>query len=128
MYFVFVFASILILAAGEIRNWTISSTNFVSCFGSDLTEIQCKVSDVNQQFEGLGVTLRERQEQLSSMLAKIRDAQEEVGSVLKWLESKERILSALETSSSPTKSETMKAQADHNKVVLIHSYANWSLV
>ncbi|XP_077788014.1 microtubule-actin cross-linking factor 1 isoform X29 [Podarcis muralis] len=85
---------------------------------SDLTEIQCDVSDVNQQYEGLGATLRGHQEQLSSMLAKMRDVQEEVGSVLKWLESKERALTALEASSSPTKSETMRAQADHNKAFL----------
>uniref|UniRef100_A0A670JPS3 Microtubule actin crosslinking factor 1 n=1 Tax=Podarcis muralis TaxID=64176 RepID=A0A670JPS3_PODMU len=84
----------------------------------DLTEIQCDVSDVNQQYEGLGATLRGHQEQLSSMLAKMRDVQEEVGSVLKWLESKERALTALEASSSPTKSETMRAQADHNKAFL----------
>ncbi|XP_033013485.1 microtubule-actin cross-linking factor 1 isoform X18 [Lacerta agilis] len=85
---------------------------------SDLTEIQCDVSDVNQQYEGLGATLRGHQEQLSSMLAKMRDVQEEVGSVLKWLESKEQALTALEASSSPTKSETMRAQADHNKAFL----------
>ncbi|XP_066494280.1 microtubule-actin cross-linking factor 1 isoform X1 [Tiliqua scincoides] len=84
----------------------------------DLTEIQCDVSDVNQQYEALGATLRERQELLSAMLVKIRDAQEEVGSVLKWLESKERTLTALEASSSPTKSETMRAQAEHNKAFL----------
>lgn len=81
------------------------------------------MSDVNQQYEGLGATLRGHQEQLSSMLAKMRDVQEEVGSVLKWLESKERALTALEASSSPTKSETMRAQADHNKVpIVFHTY------
>ncbi|XP_061453828.1 microtubule-actin cross-linking factor 1 isoform X18 [Rhineura floridana] len=84
----------------------------------DLTEIQCDVSDVNQHYEGLGATLRGRQEQLSAMLAKMREVQEEVGSVLKWLESKERALTAMEASSSPTKSETMRAQAEHNKAFL----------
>ncbi|XP_042296316.1 microtubule-actin cross-linking factor 1 isoform X3 [Sceloporus undulatus] len=84
----------------------------------DLTEIQCDMSDVNQQYEGLGATLQGRQEQLSSMLAKMRDTQEEVGSILTWLESKERTLKSLEASSSPTKSETVKAQAEHNKALL----------
>ncbi|EMP28438.1 Microtubule-actin cross-linking factor 1, isoforms 1/2/3/5 [Chelonia mydas] len=82
----------------------------------DLTEIQCDMSDVNQQYEGLGMVLRERQEQLSAMLEKMLEVQEEASSVLKWLESKERTLSALEASSSPTKTETMRAQAEHNKV------------
>ncbi|KAH0631076.1 hypothetical protein JD844_005165 [Phrynosoma platyrhinos] len=75
----------------------------------DLTEIQCDMSDVNQQYEGLGATLRGRQERLSAVLAKMKDTQEEVGSILTWLESKERTLTSLETSSSsssPTKSET----------------------
>uniref|UniRef100_A0A8C3XRH7 Microtubule actin crosslinking factor 1 n=1 Tax=Chelydra serpentina TaxID=8475 RepID=A0A8C3XRH7_CHESE len=84
----------------------------------DLTEIQCDMSDVNQQYEGLGMALRERQEQLSAMLEKMQEVQEEASSVLKWLESKERTLSALEASSSPTKTETMRAQAEHNKAFL----------
>ncbi|XP_068773809.1 microtubule-actin cross-linking factor 1 isoform X12 [Struthio camelus] len=84
----------------------------------DLTEIQCDVSDVNQQYEGLGVALRERQQQLSAMLEKMQEVQEEASSMLKWLESKERTLSELEASSSPTKTETMRAQAEHNKAFL----------
>ncbi|XP_054854824.1 microtubule-actin cross-linking factor 1 isoform X7 [Eublepharis macularius] len=85
---------------------------------TDLTEIQCDVSDVNQLYEGVGATLRECQEELSAMLAKMRDAQEEANSVLKWLGSKEQAFSALEASTSPTKSETMRAQAEHNKAFL----------
>ncbi|NXK54180.1 MACF1 factor, partial [Chauna torquata] len=84
----------------------------------DLTEIQCDVSDVTQQYEGLGVALRERQQQLSAMLEKMQEVQEEASAVLKWLESKERTLSELEASSSPTKTETMRAQAEHNKAFL----------
>ncbi|XP_035201680.1 microtubule-actin cross-linking factor 1 isoform X6 [Oxyura jamaicensis] len=84
----------------------------------DLTEIQCDVSDVTQQYEGLGVALRERQQQLSAMLEKMQEVQEEASAMLKWLESKERTLSELEASSSPTKTETMRAQAEHNKAFL----------
>uniref|UniRef100_A0A663FJE4 Microtubule actin crosslinking factor 1 n=1 Tax=Aquila chrysaetos chrysaetos TaxID=223781 RepID=A0A663FJE4_AQUCH len=84
----------------------------------DLTEIQCDVSDVTQQYQGLGAALRERQQQLSAMLEKMQDVQEEASSMLKWLESKERTLSELDASSSPTKTETMRAQAEHNKAFL----------
>ncbi|XP_068273854.1 microtubule-actin cross-linking factor 1 isoform X5 [Nyctibius grandis] len=84
----------------------------------DLTEIQCDVSDVTQQYQGLGAALRERQQQLSAMLEKMQEVQEEASSMLKWLESKERMLSELDTSSSPTKTETMRAQAEHNKAFL----------
>ncbi|XP_074971241.1 microtubule-actin cross-linking factor 1 isoform X4 [Phalacrocorax aristotelis] len=84
----------------------------------DLTEIQCDVSDVTQQYQGLGAALRERQQQLSAMLEKMQEAQEEASSMLKWLESKERTLLELDASSSPTKTETMRAQAEHNKAFL----------
>ncbi|OXB56436.1 hypothetical protein ASZ78_010690 [Callipepla squamata] len=85
---------------------------------ADLTEIQCDVSDVSQQYEGLGAVLRERQQQLSAALERMQAVQEEAGAVLQWLESKERTLSELEASSSPTKTETMRAQAEHNKAFL----------
>uniref|UniRef100_A0A8C8EFD2 Microtubule actin crosslinking factor 1 n=1 Tax=Otus sunia TaxID=257818 RepID=A0A8C8EFD2_9STRI len=85
---------------------------------ADLTEIQCDVADVTQQYQGLGVALRERQQQLSAMLEKMQEVQEEASSMLKWLESKERTLSELDASSSPTKTETMRAQAEHNKAFL----------
>uniref|UniRef100_A0A8C6J2N1 Uncharacterized protein n=1 Tax=Melopsittacus undulatus TaxID=13146 RepID=A0A8C6J2N1_MELUD len=85
---------------------------------ADLTEIQCDVSDVTQQYQGLGAALQERQQQLSAMLEKMQEVQEEASSMLKWLESKERMLSELDASSSPTKTETMRAQAEHNKAFL----------
>ncbi|XP_064028762.1 microtubule-actin cross-linking factor 1 isoform X9 [Pogoniulus pusillus] len=84
----------------------------------DLTEIQCDVSDVSRQYQSLGEALRERQQQLSAMLEKMQEVQEEASSMLKWLESKERTLSELDASSSPTKTETMRAQAEHNKAFL----------
>ncbi|KFP10865.1 Microtubule-actin cross-linking factor 1, partial [Egretta garzetta] len=89
------------------------------CFlETDLTEIQCDVADVTQQYQALGAALQERQQQLSVMLEKMQEVQEEASSMLKWLESKERTLSELDASSSPTKTETMRAQAEHNKAFL----------
>ncbi|NXD98184.1 MACF1 factor, partial [Chaetorhynchus papuensis] len=84
----------------------------------DLTEIQCDVSDVSRRYQALGAALRERQQQLSAMLGRMQEVQEEASSMLKWLESKERTLSELDASSSPTKTETMRAQAEHNKAFL----------
>ncbi|XP_061870317.1 microtubule-actin cross-linking factor 1 isoform X1 [Colius striatus] len=84
----------------------------------DLTEIQCDVSDVTQQYQALGTALRERQQQLSAMLQRMQEVQEEASSMLKWLESKEQTLLELDTSSSPTKTETMRARAEHNKAFL----------
>ncbi|XP_068028947.1 microtubule-actin cross-linking factor 1 isoform X13 [Anomalospiza imberbis] len=84
----------------------------------DLTEIQCDVADVSRRYQALGAALRERQQQLSAMLDRMQEVQEEASSMLKWLESKERTLSELDASSSPTKTETMRAQAEHNKAFL----------
>ncbi|NXH37189.1 MACF1 factor, partial [Myiagra hebetior] len=84
----------------------------------DLTEIQCDVSDVSRRYQALGTALQERQQQLSAMLDRMQEVQEEASSMLKWLESKERTLSELDASSSPTKTETMRAQAEHNKAFL----------
>ncbi|NXH43145.1 MACF1 factor, partial [Dicaeum eximium] len=84
----------------------------------DLTEIQCDVSDVSRRYQALGAALRERQQQLSAMLDRMQEVQEEASSMLKWLESKEQMLSELDASSSPTKTETMRAQAEHNKAFL----------
>ncbi|NWV53424.1 MACF1 factor, partial [Daphoenositta chrysoptera] len=84
----------------------------------DLTEIQCDVSEVSRRYQALGAALRERQQQLSAMLDRMQEVQEEASSMLKWLESKERTLSELDASSSPTKTETMRAQAEHNKAFL----------
>nr|XP_060640068.1 microtubule-actin cross-linking factor 1 isoform X12 [Anolis sagrei ordinatus] len=84
----------------------------------DLTEIQCDVSDVNLGYEGLGGNLRGRKEQFAAILAKMQEAKEEVGSALAWLESQERALDALEASASPSKPESVRAQAEHNKVFL----------
>ncbi|XP_064254367.1 microtubule-actin cross-linking factor 1 isoform X10 [Passer domesticus] len=84
----------------------------------DLTEIQCDVSDVSRRYQALGAALQERLQQLSAMLHSMQEVQEEASSMLKWLESKERVLSELDASSSPTKTETMRAQAEHNKAFL----------
>ncbi|XP_027720437.1 microtubule-actin cross-linking factor 1 isoform X3 [Vombatus ursinus] len=84
----------------------------------DLTEIQCHMSDVNQQYEKLGEVLQERRDNLLAMLNNMQEVQEEASSLLQWLESKEQALKALDTSSSPTKTETVRAQAECNKAFL----------
>ncbi|NXA50251.1 MACF1 factor, partial [Nothocercus julius] len=84
----------------------------------DLTEIQCQTSEVNNCYEGLGVTLRERQQQLSAILERMEDVQKEVTSILNWLELKECTLSKLEAASSPAKTKTLSDKAEHNKAFL----------
>ncbi|XP_049734789.1 microtubule-actin cross-linking factor 1 isoform X2 [Elephas maximus indicus] len=85
---------------------------------TDLTEIQCDMSDVNLKYEKLGGVLQERQESLQAMLSRMQEVQKEASSVLQWLESKEEVLKAMDASSSPTKTETVRAQAESNKAFL----------
>uniref|UniRef100_A0A7N4P5U6 Microtubule actin crosslinking factor 1 n=1 Tax=Sarcophilus harrisii TaxID=9305 RepID=A0A7N4P5U6_SARHA len=84
----------------------------------DLTEIQCHMSDVSQQYEKLGGVFQERRDSLLAMLNSMQEVQEEASSLLQWLESKEQALKALDASSSPTKTETVRAQAECNKAFL----------
>uniref|UniRef100_A0A2I3MQE6 Microtubule actin crosslinking factor 1 n=1 Tax=Papio anubis TaxID=9555 RepID=A0A2I3MQE6_PAPAN len=84
----------------------------------DLTEIQCDMSDVNLKYEKLGGILHERQESLQAILNRMEEVQKEANSVLQWLESKEEVLKSMDAMSSPTKTETVKAQAESNKAFL----------
>lgn len=81
----------------------------------DLTEIQCDMSDVNLKYEKLGGLLWERQESLQAVLSRMQEVQG--GKPLQWLESKEEVLKGMDASSSPTKTETVRAQAESNKVL-----------
>ena len=83
----------------------------------DLTEIQCDMSDVNLKYEKLGGVLQEWQEGLQAVLSRMQDVQKEASSVLQWLESKEEVLKGLDASSSPPKTESVRAQAESNKVL-----------
>ncbi|XP_069934821.1 microtubule-actin cross-linking factor 1 isoform X35 [Oryctolagus cuniculus] len=84
----------------------------------DLTEIQCDMSDVNLKYEKLGGLLQERQESLQAVLDRMDEVQKEANSVLQWLESKEEVLKTMDASLSPTRTETVKAQAESNKAFL----------
>ncbi|XP_031752794.1 microtubule-actin cross-linking factor 1 isoform X3 [Xenopus tropicalis] len=82
----------------------------------DLTGIQCDVSETSQKFENLGLLLHKREEQLSKMLENFEKIKQETNHMLKWLESKEKTMTAVNVS--PTKSEVVKAQAKQNKEFL----------
>lgn len=75
------------------------------------------MSDVNLKYEKLGGVLREHQENLQAILSRMQEVHKEASSVLQWLESKEEVLKAMDASSSPTKTETVRAQAESNKVL-----------
>ncbi|XP_053563264.1 microtubule-actin cross-linking factor 1 isoform X5 [Bombina bombina] len=98
----------------EMRIMEITSPE--SQLRGDLTTIQCDISETTQKYEDLGLLLRNREEQLSAMLEKMQKIQQEADSMLKWLESKEKVIAAVNVS--PTKSDVMRAQAEQNKEFL----------
>lgn len=78
------------------------------------------MSDVNLKYEKLGGLLQEHQGNLQAVLNRMQEVQKEASSVLQWLESKEELLKGMDASSSPTKTETVRAQAESNKVLCLH--------
>ncbi|OCT57052.1 hypothetical protein XELAEV_18004054mg [Xenopus laevis] len=82
----------------------------------DLTGIKCDVSETSQKYENLGLLLHKQEEQLSTMLENFDKIKQETNHMLKWLESKEKTMAAVNMS--PTKSEMVKEQAKQNKEFL----------
>lgn len=82
---------------------------------SDLTELQVSVSDVNARYDALGRDLKERlgrQQASLELRQKVRQGAEELRS---WLSEREDSLRQGQTSS-PSRPEAVRAQAQHNKV------------
>ncbi|XP_041069007.1 microtubule-actin cross-linking factor 1 isoform X4 [Carcharodon carcharias] len=104
-----------------IMEITSSDTTLLSS-KTELTEIQQNVSDVNHNYKTLGNVLKERQDHLWATINQMQEVQEETNSVMKWLELKEQTLSML--TSSPAKTQTMKAQVEQNKAFLVELEQN----
>ncbi|XP_056412563.1 microtubule-actin cross-linking factor 1 isoform X14 [Hyla sarda] len=103
------------LQRGSVLMASVSTVGNVNGYHTcqDLTGIQCDVSEISQMYEELGVVLKNREEQLSTMVEKMKNVQQETNQMLQWLESKESIITAVNVS--PKKSEIVKAQAEQNK-------------
>ncbi|XP_075995247.1 microtubule-actin cross-linking factor 1 isoform X3 [Genypterus blacodes] len=83
----------------------------------DLTSLQVAVSDVNTRYEALGGELKERhgrQQASLELRQKARQGTEELSS---WLKDREHSLKQGQTSS-PSKPEVVRAQAQENKALL----------
>ncbi|KAM4725474.1 microtubule-actin cross-linking factor 1 isoform 3-T3 [Anableps anableps] len=83
----------------------------------DLTELQVTVSDVNARYDALGSELKEclgRQQASLELRQKARQNTEELRS---WLSDRERSLKQGQTTS-PSKPEVVRAQAQQNKALL----------
>nr|XP_033809538.1 microtubule-actin cross-linking factor 1 isoform X13 [Geotrypetes seraphini] len=109
---------IMEVTAVDAQSMTGSSASSVNGYHAckDLTEIQCDVSDVRQRYEDLGKVLQDRKEQMSILLERMQEVQQETAVLLKWLESKEEALSVLDVT--PIRAEAVRTQAEKNKAFL----------
>uniref|UniRef100_A0A7N6BYV3 Microtubule actin crosslinking factor 1 n=1 Tax=Anabas testudineus TaxID=64144 RepID=A0A7N6BYV3_ANATE len=83
----------------------------------DLTELQVAVSDVNGRYETLGGELKDRLGRQQASLELRQKAREGTEELKNWLTDKEHSLKQGQTTS-PSKPEVVRAQAQANKVLL----------
>ncbi|CAN9504242.1 unnamed protein product [Ophioblennius macclurei] len=83
----------------------------------DLTELQVAVSDVNARYDALGGDLKERLGRQGASLELRQEAKERAEELRTWLSSREQSLKQSQTSS-PSKPEAVRAQAQENKALL----------
>ncbi|XP_032435994.1 microtubule-actin cross-linking factor 1 isoform X17 [Xiphophorus hellerii] len=97
-----------------------SSVNGIhTCKGepSDLTELQVTVSDVNARYDALGSELKERLGRQQASLELQQKARQNTEELRSWLSDREKSLTLGQTTS-PSKPEVVRAQAQQNKALL----------
>lgn len=90
---------------------------------TELTTIQNSLSAVNQSYDDLGATLKDKRSELESMLLNMQNIQEETSSMMEWLQKMDTVAAKWETTI--LDSETVKEKVDQHKVIF--SLQNLSL-
>ncbi|XP_070789030.1 dystonin [Pituophis catenifer annectens] len=80
----------------------------------ELTTIQNSMSTVNQSYDDLGATLKDKRSELESMLLNIQNIQEETSSMMEWLQKMDTVAAKWETT--VLDSETVKEKVDQHKL------------
>lgn len=75
------------------------------------------MSTVNQSYDDLGATLKDKRSELESMLLNMQNIQEETSSMMKWLQKMDTVAAKWETT--VLDSETVKEKVDQHKVMSI---------
>uniref|UniRef100_A0A3B5MDW0 Uncharacterized protein n=1 Tax=Xiphophorus couchianus TaxID=32473 RepID=A0A3B5MDW0_9TELE len=83
----------------------------------DLTELQVTVSDVNARYDALGSELKERLGRQQASLELRQKARQNAEELRSWLSDREKSLTLGQTTS-PSKPEVVRAQAQQNKALL----------
>ncbi|GCC28901.1 hypothetical protein chiPu_0007335 [Chiloscyllium punctatum] len=84
------------------------------CDSKELIAIQQNIADVNHQYEKMGSLLKDKENQLETMLAQRQEIQEEANLVKEWLESMDKRAASWDTL--PTETESIKEQVEQQKI------------
>ncbi|XP_060708162.1 dystonin isoform X12 [Hemiscyllium ocellatum] len=84
------------------------------CDSKELIAIQQDIADVNHQYEKMGGLLKDKENQLETMLAQRQEIQEEANLVKEWLESMDKRAASWDTL--PTETESIKEQVEQQKI------------
>uniref|UniRef100_A0A674BSA2 Microtubule actin crosslinking factor 1 n=1 Tax=Salmo trutta TaxID=8032 RepID=A0A674BSA2_SALTR len=101
---------------GETTTNVLSSSSFL--FLSDLTEMQVAVAEVNGRYEELGGELKNRRGHQEASLELRQKASQGTEELSRWLGDRENSLHLGQTTTSPSKPELVRAQAQENKALL----------
>ncbi|XP_032072191.1 dystonin isoform X6 [Thamnophis elegans] len=80
----------------------------------ELATIQNSMSTVNQSYDDLGATLKDKRTELESMLLNMQNIQEETSSMMEWLQEMDTVAAKWETT--VLDSETVKEKVDQHKL------------
>ncbi|XP_051853144.1 dystonin isoform X1 [Antechinus flavipes] len=81
----------------------------------ELTSVKKKMAEINNSYENLGVTLKDKIFELDAKLTILQKAQEESNSMLQWLGKMDK--KATGWDATPTDSEGVKTQVEQNKTI-----------
>ncbi|XP_026550972.1 dystonin isoform X6 [Pseudonaja textilis] len=101
---------------GAISNGDGTATHHNQSFmtNKELTTIQNSMSTVNQSYDDLGATLKDKRSELESMLLNMQNIQEETSSMMEWLQKMDTVAAKWETT--VLDSETVKEKVDQHKL------------
>ncbi|XP_053769642.1 dystonin isoform X12 [Desmodus rotundus] len=80
-----------------------------------LTSIKKDMTDINHDYEELGLLLKDKLTELNSKLSKLQKAQEESSAMMQWLQKMSKTATKWHQAPTPTDTEAVKTQVEQNK-------------
>lgn len=74
------------------------------------------MTDINHDYEELGLLLKDKLTELNSKLTKLQKAQEESSAMMQWLQKMSKTATKWHQAPTPTDTEAVKTQVEQNKV------------